>query len=1402
MTSQPAPKSPRPIDDDDEPVETNDVGDPKKIGKYEIVRKLGQGGMGAVFLARDVALRRDVALKVLPKDKAENPTLVRRFQAEAQAAAKLRHDNIVAVYDSDMADGFCYIAMEFVDGKDLHEMVSRRGPVPVKRSIEIIKQVALALQHAYEHNIVHRDIKPSNLLVRRDGVVKLTDLGLARSVDDSIETGITRAGTTVGTVDYMAPEQGRSSKAADIRSDLYSLGCTWYYMLTGQPPFPDGSLTNKLQAHAIKPPPDPRTLNENVSDGLVAVIHQLMAKKPESRYQTPKELVDDLNTASLTRNAIAREIFDEPAEEIPVRGRSSKKDDLPDDATPLDTPTRPRGSSKKSVEDDAPIEVPSRPRGSSKKPFIEEEYENAAPSGSRGRSTKPNTDVDIYTEVPDDVPARRPRAASSTESADSDRTESVGTSSTSSKSSRPREAGALPPPSRRTQPDEVKDESPGVNLEWLKIVGAVAGVVIVVGGLGWLVSGYSGQLFGFGSKPGGPTPMPVASENPGNRSVEVAPVGGGPTAGDVPMLDATTPVAQVFAAGATLGPDGKPVPGQGANTAGGVNAEGSTLPNPNSAVISSGNTVGGSGQPNIDPEKVPDWSTASVSKHSTGLTVGPGSTSGAHFNALSEALGRVGPDGAQIQLVGNGPFILSTPVSLSTKRLVLTAEPNAKPVIVFGAAAEGLAGSLRITGGHLELSGVHISIDRRSFKGIDPVKIVTVVEGTLMLRDCSVTVSGTSAAPLSLLSLEGGAPGGTRLLLDRTLIRGAPTVAIDLRCNTLDAVVRDSIIAVDSAVALRLASTSEGQSGRKGVARALRSIHSTWCSQQTVFDLSDDGEREFPPLTHFVFTESVCATSSDQGSRVLLLADGWLQDSLRQSIVWTSNASVYLGFDSLLDLGMKSAFRARDADDWRRFWQQKVDAEQFQAEAWPTGLATMAAASPVSFDRDQLPGEVHKLARNGEEIGTSTAKMLIPDATHPLRLAALSNRRPLPNDAVQAAPLGKTRRVDLKKEDLGVVLSRADWTNGTVFEAVGFGNCLMSPVQLRSRQLRIIFRQADGAPLKILPKDAGKDLEALIRIERGSIEIENLRYQPPEPRPTLPAWFLAAVDSHVIFRQCEFIGPEKLTAPYLGGVKFTTAVAAPSQPPTLSIMHCLMQTPGTMLRIEGGAAAVFVRNSVLVSRGTLLDVRPTAVQDALPVSIDLVQSTLTATDTVFHQLVTPLTSAPTTNGVQYFVENCAFGPPFSVRPGEANAPTLMTLSGSVRDQQQLVWWGQSNGVSRDVRTLLRTVNPDAAPVTDAAAWSEMWGEGHDLHLLAVADGIIPRDPLPTKRESLKPSSYAWHSASKAVTWADGRAIGADTKVLENLGPQKVAPEPAAANAKKATAPTVKPGGGTSKTGGF
>jgi len=293
---------------------------PAQIGRYRVLRKLGAGGMGVVYLAEDPALHRTVALKVLVKTANTPPNLIRRFSAEAQTSAKLRHPNIVTVFDSGDADGHLFLALEYIDGPDLEKVIRKQGKVQPERSVELVRQIARALDHAHALGIVHRDIKPSNILLRRDGTATLTDLGLARAIDETAASGITRAGFTVGTVDYMSPEQARSSKAADVRSDLYSLGCTWYHMITGQVPFNDGDLTNKLRAHAHTPAPDPRAIVSEIPAGVSAVLQRLMAKKPDDRYQTPAELLADLDRPGLCRQAVTADDLRSLAEDAADSG--------------------------------------------------------------------------------------------------------------------------------------------------------------------------------------------------------------------------------------------------------------------------------------------------------------------------------------------------------------------------------------------------------------------------------------------------------------------------------------------------------------------------------------------------------------------------------------------------------------------------------------------------------------------------------------------------------------------------------------------------------------------------------------------------------------------------------------------------------------------------------------------------------------------------------------------------------------------------------------------------------------------------------------------------------------------------------------------------------------------------
>jgi serine/threonine protein kinase len=267
-----------------------------RLGKYEVVAHLASGGMGAVYKAVDVDFGREVALKVLSPELASKPALMERFQREAHHIAKLHHHNIVKMYEFGEADGVFFIVLEYVDGIDLYDYICRKGQLEVEESVLLLTQATRALDHLHHHRMVHRDIKPSNFLLTRENgrlVVKLTDLGLARMVDEAAFR-VTRDGSTVGTIDYIAPEQARDSASADIRSDIYSLGCTWFHMLAGRPPFAEGGLAERLYKHLNVEPPDIRQFNPQVAPALANVLRRMLAKRQAERYQTPALLLRDL----------------------------------------------------------------------------------------------------------------------------------------------------------------------------------------------------------------------------------------------------------------------------------------------------------------------------------------------------------------------------------------------------------------------------------------------------------------------------------------------------------------------------------------------------------------------------------------------------------------------------------------------------------------------------------------------------------------------------------------------------------------------------------------------------------------------------------------------------------------------------------------------------------------------------------------------------------------------------------------------------------------------------------------------------------------------------------------------------------------------------------------------------
>jgi serine/threonine protein kinase len=268
-----------------------------RLGKFEVLEHIASGGMAEVYKAYDLGSDRVVALKVLPEHFADNAVLLERFRREARHASQLSHKNIVTTYELGQHENLHYLSMEYVEGTDLHNYISEKGHLEPQEAWVITVQAVRALDHACRQGITHRDIKPSNLLLSFHSsnkvTVKLTDLGLARQVSAE-DFRVTRDGTTVGTIDYMAPEQARDSALADARSDIYSLGCTVYHMLAGAPPFPDGGLGERIYKHLQSEVADVRIFNRQVPLNLWNVLKKMREKDPADRYQSPDELLQAL----------------------------------------------------------------------------------------------------------------------------------------------------------------------------------------------------------------------------------------------------------------------------------------------------------------------------------------------------------------------------------------------------------------------------------------------------------------------------------------------------------------------------------------------------------------------------------------------------------------------------------------------------------------------------------------------------------------------------------------------------------------------------------------------------------------------------------------------------------------------------------------------------------------------------------------------------------------------------------------------------------------------------------------------------------------------------------------------------------------------------------------------------
>ncbi len=321
------------------------------IDRYILLDQIGQGGMGRVYLAKDTRLGRQVAIKILSRERMQNPRALTRFHREAKVGAMLQQENLIRVYDEGALGGMPYLVMEYIEGQNVAHLIAEQGRLEPENAAELARQVALGLEHLHQKSLLHRDVNPANILVDRDGTAKLTDLGLAIDMNDE-EDVVTRDGATVGTFDYISPEQARSPRKIDTRSDIYSLGCTLYHMIAGHVPYPATSLPEKLIAHQGAAAERLTDLVPGVSEGLAAIVEKMMSKDPADRYQRPADVARALTPFSRGARLLGRPVQPTKStatgtsiwDSTPVSGGASKSEVKGDGARGVSRPAKESSS--------------------------------------------------------------------------------------------------------------------------------------------------------------------------------------------------------------------------------------------------------------------------------------------------------------------------------------------------------------------------------------------------------------------------------------------------------------------------------------------------------------------------------------------------------------------------------------------------------------------------------------------------------------------------------------------------------------------------------------------------------------------------------------------------------------------------------------------------------------------------------------------------------------------------------------------------------------------------------------------------------------------------------------------------------------------------------------------------
>lgn len=1330
--------------------------DLKKLGKYEIVRKIGAGGMGTVYLAQDTLLNRSVALKVLPKDRAENSILVRRFQSEARASAMLTHDNIVAVYDADKADGYLYIALEFIEGIDLSEWLRKRERIPVKRSIDIIKQVAAALQHAHDKNLVHRDIKPANIMITKQGEVKLADMGLARSVDESLDTTITRDGTTVGTVDYMSPEQAANSKSTDIRSDIYSLGCTWYHMLTGSPPFAEGSLTNKLAAHAKTPPPDPRDINPDISESVVAIIHRMMSKKKEDRYQTPAELLEDIeNSANLEANSahflavlleedeeestslsdqhsdpqVLEDLSEDDAEfEVQEESQSqllkkNKSQRQAETTSEIPGPKQKRTAKNKKngtkklprkelpsadasgTTDPSSADLPQRdkPKQQQKpKPLKrvkskEELTQSSQELSSRQASKKTKANAEAtqqpsHQKKKDAQPVRNPQKVTETKSA----------KKTQSANQKKRSPGRSPIPPSTT------DQMSGIDIDWMRIVIVIGIIGLTLCGIWWGI-----QEFGGSDEPAEINPY---AEEKGNPDLNP----------DKPQTPATPELRLTEQEPATETID---------------------------AVLQSAD------QDKLVELSQPKWVISGwdqpVRLQREKLEVRRGPRNGNLFFSLEGAFAAITNSVGTIE-ISHFPLLPVHPTRIQLNNRLTVASTQAESILAFS-PGENDSHWLQVSGTVLELSGLHFIVDNQNDHAVDLINL----SGTdLILRNCTFTSLGKG--PVRVIKVNGKSEHSNRVYIENCLFRGEKIqvtqisqAPVDFYCSNSFAISRDGDL-------VRI----EGGSNKEQ-----HSVQFSNCSLSSSANLISvsNTSSDSAGLLSLKLHRSLLFGQGDGAVPIRYQSNNLnSQDNSQLEILHTR----FVNFERLGFIESSREQRVLSSTDkFEQYWRSTIPSDDvIQDDGLSERLNPLEEITAVS-----LEPALTTITRPGvgerSLIGVDAAQVASLESNAIRRQHVLRNVQRLEGTIHAEQAFQNEVRFDLNQgEQFATFVNSDQCPDGTTIVCYGAGLCPISPLDLKQRQLKFRFEQAVGKPLTIQNLKANST-QPLFSVSGGEIVIENGRVEFPRSRSQQDGTlFLHATGpAKIKIEHCDIqahpagTGENQLILLSEGDNVESTQY--------LMIDRSLLHSGGPTIRLNRTGIPVSVSNSILLSQQDLMVIRAPETQRFIRVQ----QSTLLAGQSLVHCLggIVP---------VDLIAENSVF----STLLSHDRQATLLRGTSNSEIHQTVRWWELACAHSEDFAAPV-LISGTKTVGSYLTAWQRFWGSHHISSPLIGRQAVVFTNRF---EETTHPQAkdFSLTKTGDSATWGNrATPLGAN---VDQVGPDA---QPANKQRPEVLTPNSRPG---------